>query len=72
MIRVPEELWMEVRNTVQEGVIKTSPRKRYAKRQIGCLRRPYKELRKDEKHKAKEKRKGIPPECRVPKNTKER
>ena len=40
--RVPEELWMEVRNIVQEAVIKPSPRKRNAKRQNGCLRRPYK------------------------------
>ena len=40
--RVPEELWMEVRDTVQEAVIKTSPRKRNAKRQNGCLRMPYK------------------------------
>ena len=30
--RVPEELWMEVRNTVQEAVIKTIPkRKKYKK-----------------------------------------
>ena len=34
-----------------------SPRKRSAKRQNGCLRRPYKYLRKEEKLKAKEKRK---------------
>ena len=37
-----------------------SPRKRNAKRQNGCLRRPYKLLRKEEKWKAKEKRKDIP------------
>ena len=40
--RVPEGLWMEVHNIVQETVIKPSPRKRNAKRQNGCLRRPYK------------------------------
>ena len=52
---------------------KSSPWKRNAKRQNGCLRRPYKWLRKEEKPKAKEKRIGIyPPECRVPKNSKER
>ena len=38
--RVPEELWMEVNDIVQEAVIKTIPRKRNAKRQNGCLRRP--------------------------------
>ena len=39
---------------------RTFPRKRNAKRKNGCLRRPYKELRKEEKQKAKEKRKDIP------------
>ena len=40
--RVPKELWTEVDNMLQEGVIKTVPRKINAKRQNGCLRRPYK------------------------------
>ena len=42
--RVCEELWMEVCNAAQEVVIKTIPQKnkRNAKRQNGCLRRPYK------------------------------
>ena len=40
--RVPDELWNEVRDIVQEIGIKTIPRKRNAKRQNGCLRRPYK------------------------------
>ena len=40
--RVPEELWMEVQDTVQELVIKIIPKKKKAKRQKGCLRRPYK------------------------------
>ena len=41
--RVPEELWMEVHDIVQEAVIKTIPGgKKNAKRQNGCLRRPYK------------------------------
>ena len=39
---VPEELWIEICNIVQEAVIKTIPRKRKAKRQNGCLKRPYK------------------------------
>ena len=37
--RVPEELWTEVCDTVQETGIKTIPRRRNAKRQSGCLRR---------------------------------
>ena len=36
------------------------PRKRNAKKQNGCLRRPYKQLRQEETWKAKEKRKDIP------------
>ena len=46
--RVPDELWMEVRDTVQETGIKTnqgkrpSPWKRNAKKQNGCLRWAYK------------------------------
>ena len=49
--RVPEKLWMEVHNIVQEAVIKTSQTKRNAKRQNGCLRKPYKQLRKEAKSK---------------------
>ena len=37
--RVPEELWTEVCDIVQEAVIKIIPKK---KRQNSCLRRPYK------------------------------
>ena len=41
--RVPEELWMEIHDIVQEAVIKTIPKVGgNAKRQNGCLRRPYK------------------------------
>ena len=40
--RVPEELWTEFRDNVQEAGIKPSPRKRNAKRQNGCLIRSYK------------------------------
>ena len=40
--RVPNELYMEVRDIVQETGIKTIPMERNAKKQNGCLRRPYK------------------------------
>ena len=41
--RVPEELWMEVHNIVQEAVIKIIPKGgKNVKRQNSCLRRPYK------------------------------
>ena len=40
--KVPAELWTEVPDIVQKAGIKTIPKKRNAKRQSGCLRRPYK------------------------------
>ena len=40
--RVPEELWTEVCNIVQEAVTKTIPKKRNARRQNGCLRKTCK------------------------------
>ena len=40
--RVPDELWTEVRDIVQETGSRPSPRKRNAKKQNGCLRWPYK------------------------------
>ena len=58
--RLPEELWMEVHDIVQEAVIKTIPKKKKFKKQNGCLRRPYKYLIKEEKLKAEEKRKDMP------------
>ena len=42
--RVPDELWSEVRDIVQKTGSKTIPKKRNAKKQNGCLRRPYKLL----------------------------
>ena len=38
--RLPDELWTEVCDVVQETGIKTIPKKRNAKKQNGCLRRP--------------------------------
>ena len=66
--RVPEELWTEVPNTVQETGSKTIPRKTNAKKQNACLRRPYKYLLKEGKQKAKEERKDI---CISMQNSKE-
>ena len=57
--RVPEELWMEVRDIELEAGIRTIPKKKKCKKPNGCLRRAYKQLLKEEKQKAKEKRKDI-------------
>ena len=40
--RVPDELWTEVRDIVQETGNKTIPQNRNAKKKNACLRRPYK------------------------------
>ena len=40
--RVPDELWNEVRDIVQETVIKTIPKKKKCKKQNSILRRIYK------------------------------
>ena len=48
--RVPEELQLEVCSIVQEVVTKIIP-KRNSGRQSDCLRRPYKQLRKEVKGK---------------------
>ena len=37
--RVPDELWTDVHDIVQEAVTKSSQRKRNVRRQSGCLRR---------------------------------
>ena len=59
--RVSDELWNKVHDIVQETGIKTIiMEKKCKKKQNGCLRRPYQQLRKEEKQKAKENRKDIP------------
>ena len=51
---MPEELWTEVCNIVQESVTKIIPKKKKCKKAKWLLRRLYKYLRKEEKQKAKE------------------
>ena len=57
---VPEELWMEVHDTVQVAVIKTIPKKKKCKKAKRLSEEALRMLRKEEKQKAKEKRKDIP------------
>ena len=45
--RVPEELWTEVRDTVQEAVIKIIPKKRNGKKSNWLPEEVFKKLRKD-------------------------
>ena len=58
--RMPEELWTEVHNIVQEAVTKTIPKKKKCNKQSHCLKRLYKQLRKEEMRKTREKGKYKP------------
>ena len=58
--RMPEELWMEGCNIVQEAVIKTTPKKKKCKKAKWLTEKALQKLRKEEKRKGKEKRKDIP------------
>ena len=53
--RVPDELWNEVHDIVQETEIKAIPMKRNAKKQNGCLGRPLNscEKKRGEKQRGK-------------------
>ena len=68
--RVPEELWMEVRNTVQEAVIKTILKKKKFKR-AKWLSEEASQIA--EKRSKRQRRKGniYLSEYRIPKNSKE-
>ena len=78
---MPEELWMEIHDIVQESGVKVIPKKKKCKKakwlseealQIAVKRREVKS--KGEKENEKQRRKGkiYSFECRVPKNSKER
>ena len=68
--RVPDELWIEVRDIVQKTGSKTIPRKRNAKRLSGEAL----QIAEKKKRRQKQRRKGkiYPFEYKVPKNSKER
>ena len=54
--RVPDELWNEVHDIVQEQGSRPSPWKRNTKKENGCLGKPYKSCEK--KRSGKQRRKG--------------
>ena len=58
--RVPEELWMEVYNTVQEAVIKTIPKKKKYKMAKWLSEEALQITEERREAKGKEKRKDIP------------
>ena len=69
--RVPEELWTEVCDIIQEVVIKTIPKKKKGKK---AKQLPEDALQTEKKRNERKRRKGMiyPSECKVPKNSKER
>ena len=58
--RVPEELWTEVHNIVQEAVIKTIPKKKKWKKAKWLYEDALQIAEKRKEAKGKEKRKHIP------------
>ena len=58
--RVPEELWTEIHDIVQEAVIKTIPKKKKCKKAKWLFEKDLKVAEKEEKLKAKDKKKYIP------------
>ena len=69
--RVLEELWMEVRNTVQEAVIKIIPKKKKCKK-AKWLTEGASQIAEIERETKGKREKIYPPECRDTKNSKER
>ena len=67
--RVPDKLWKEVHDVVQEAVIKTIPKKKKCKKEKWLSKEALQTAGENKENlKAKEKKK----ECRVLKNSKER
>ena len=70
---MPEELWMEVRDIVQEAVVKTIPRKKKCKKAKWLPEESLQIAEKRREAESKgEKERYIHFKCRVPKNSKER
>ena len=70
---MPEELWTEVRDIVQETGIETIPKKKKRKK-AKWLSEEALQIAEKKKRSKRQRRKGkiYPSECRVPKNSKER
>ena len=69
--RVPEELWMEVRDIVQEAVIKIISKKKKCKKAKWLSKEAFQIAEKRKQERQRRKGKIYPFECRVPKNSKE-
>ena len=70
--RVPEELWTEVHNTVQEIGIKTISKKKKCKEAKWLSEEVLQTAMKRREVNSKGEKERYPIKCRVPKNSKER
>ena len=68
--RVPEELRIEVRDIVQDEVVKTIPKKKKCKEAKWLSEEALQIIEK--RRGERQRRKAYPTECRVPENSKER
>jgi len=69
---VPEELWKEVHNIVQEAMIKTIPKMKKCKKAKWLSEEALQIAEKRREVKGKGEKERYPSECRVPKASKER
>ena len=69
---MPDELWMEARDIVQETGIKTIPKKKKCKKAKWLSEEDLQITEKKRSKKQRRKGKIFPFECKVPKNIKER
>ena len=69
---MPEELWTEVHDIVQEAVVKTIPKKKKCKKAKWLSEKDLQIAKKRKDVKGKGEKEIYPFECRVPKNSKER
>ena len=69
---MPEELWKEVHNIVQEAMIKTIPKTKKCKKAKWLPEEALQIAEKRREVKGKGEKERYPSECRVPKASKER
>ena len=72
VIRVPEELWTEIHDIVQETGIKTIPKKKKCEKANWLSEEDLQIAVKRRKMKSKGEKERYPSEYRAPKNSKER
>ena len=70
--KVPEELWMEVHNIVEEAVTKTIPKRKKCKKAKWLFEKSLQIAEKRRESKGKGEKERYPTECRVPENSKEK